>query len=185
MIEVTEAAAPQTTATRQRLPTDTRIQVGFAFAAFILIGGSDAALGVLLPSMRSFYSIDKATIGLLFAAGTCGYLTSAFSSGPLVEKLGIRVFMMAGLGALAMSALIISFAPPFQVLMAAFVLAGFGSGLIDAGLNSHIASLPSNTFVLNTLHAFYGVGALLGPLLATAVVASAFQWNTLYFGWMS
>jgi fucose permease len=180
-----EASATTKAAARQHLPTDTRIQAGLAFAAFILIGGSDAAVGVLLPSMRSFYSIDKATIGLLFAAGTCGYLTSAFSSGPLVGKLGIRVFMMLGLSALAMAAFVISFTPPFEVLMGAFALAGFGSGLIDAGLNSHIAGLPSNTVLLNVLHAFYGVGALLGPLLATAVLASAFQWNTLYYAWVA
>ena len=36
-----------------------QLQVGFAFSAFILIGANDGALGVLIPSMRLHYSVDK------------------------------------------------------------------------------------------------------------------------------
>jgi fucose permease len=187
MIEVTAPKPTPTAATpdRQRLPSDVRTQIGLAFAAFILIGGVDAGVGVLLPSLRAFYSIDRATVSLLFVSATCGYLTSAFSSGLLVEKLGTRVIMMAGPAILTMAALTISFAPPFVVLMGGFLLSGFGIGLIDAGLNSHIAGLPRNTALLNVLHAFYGVGALLGPLLATGVLVYALRWNSLYYVWMS
>src|SRR5438067_13496445 len=68
-------------------PRSLRPQIGLAFFAFILIGANDGALGVLLPSIRGFYGVDKATIGLLFLAGTAGYLGAAFTSGLLVERL--------------------------------------------------------------------------------------------------
>ena len=58
-------------------------------------------------------------------------------------------------------------------------------GLIDAGLNSHVAGLPNNTALLNFLHAFFGVGALLGPLLATFVVTHELKWSTLYYLWVT
>jgi len=187
MIIVTAQEPTPATSTpeRQRLPSDVRTQVWLAFVAFILIGAIDAAVGVLLPSMRAFYSVDRATVSLLFVSSTCGYLVSAFSSGLLVERLGTRVFMMAGPAILTVAAITASFTPPFVVLMGGFLLSGFGLGLIDAGLNAHVASLPRNTMLLNVLHAFYGVGALLGPLLATGILVYALRWNSVYYVWMS
>ncbi len=74
--------------------------------------------------------------------------------------------------------------PPFVALMGGFLLSGFGIGLIDAGLNAYVAGLPRNTTLLNYLHAFYGVGALIGPLLATVVIIYALGWNSLYYVWV-
>src|SRR5438034_11575575 len=91
---------------RERRPSDVRVQIGLAFLAFILIGAVDAAVGVLVPSLRAFYAIDKATVSLLFVSSTVGYLTSAFSSGLLVERLGMRVFMMVGPAMITLAAII-------------------------------------------------------------------------------
>lgn len=157
--------------------------MALAFGAFILIGAIDGALGVLLPGLRAHYSIDKATVGFLFGSGTLGYLVSAFSSGLLVERLGLRAFMALGPAMVVLGAGTIAFTPPFVLLMGGFLLSGFGVGLIDAGLNAYIAGLPRSTALLNYLHAFYGVGALLGPLLATGVVVYALGWNNLYYLW--
>ena len=61
---------------------------------------------------------------------------------------------------------------------------GFGVAMLDAGLNSYIARLPDNTARLNYLHAFYGIGALLGPLVASAFLALGWAWNSIYFVWI-
>lgn len=185
MIETTAPPpVPQTQTKPESLAPNVRAQVGLAFLAFVLIGATDAAVGVLQPSMRSFYGIDKATIGLLSIAGVIGYLLSAFSSGLITHRMGMRAVMIIGPAAIAAGGLLVIFAPPFVVLMGAFLLSGFGVGLIDAGLNSHVAALPNNTALLNYLHAFFGVGAFLGPLLATLVLTNNLQWNTLYYLWI-
>jgi fucose permease len=156
-----------------------------AFFAFILIGANDAALGVFLPSLRDFYSIDKSTLGLLFLASTTGYLLSAFVSGLLVEKLGRRVYMLAGCVAIAVGALVIALTPPFPVVLLGAACLGFGVAVIDAGLNAYIAGMPNSTATLNYLHAFFGLGALLGPLLASGMLAVGIVWNALYFVWVA
>jgi fucose permease len=179
-----ETVAQESQSNTQRLSSTVRTQIGLAFFAFILIGAIDAAGGVLVPSIRSFYGIDKATVSLLLISSTAGYLISAFSSGLLTHKLGVRAVMIIGPAVVALGAIVISFAPPFVALMGGFLLSGFGIGLIDAGLNSHVAGLPNNTALLNYLHAFFGVGALLGPLLATYVVTNKLQWNTPYYVWI-
>src|SRR6266487_3109936 len=84
-----------------------QLQVGFAFSAFILIGANDGALGVLIPSMRLHYGVNKATIGLLFLFQTGGYLIAAFNSGLRAEKLRKRRLLVFGAasGALGVGAL--------------------------------------------------------------------------------
>jgi fucose permease len=162
-----------------------RWAVGLAFVAFILIGASDGAFGVLLPSLRTHYGVDKATIGLLFLAGAAGYLAAAFNSGPLAGRLGYRRFLMVGAASLLLGATTYSLMPPFGVVLLASLLIGFGAGSIDAGLNAYIAALPDNTAKLNYLHAFYGAGAWLGPVVASGLLAAQLGWNNVYLVWMA
>ncbi len=165
---------------QQQTNLSLRNKVSLAFFAFILIGANDGALGVLLPSLLTYYHIDKATAGLLFIAGTTGYFIAAFNNGLLVERLGNRNFLMLGTTFLLLSLGSLSLIPPFVITLIAFLFSGLGVAILDAGLNSYIASLPRNTSLLNYLHAFYGIGALLGPIIAASMLASKFSWNNVY-----
>lgn len=161
-----------------------RLRVGLAFAAFVLIGANDAALGVLLPSIGGFYRVGKATVALLFLFGTAGYLIAAFSSGPLVEKLGTRRFLVLGAGVFLLGAALLATMLSFPMTLASILVLAIGIGVIDAGLNSYIAGLPNNTSLLNYLHAFYGVGALVGPVVASGFLALSLGWSSIYLLWV-
>src|SRR5579859_4573085 len=160
-----------------------RLRIGLSFFAFILIGANDGAVGILLPSVIAHYGIDKATAGLLFAASTLGYLIAAFSSGLLLERLGRRNMLALGTAGMILGAAIFSAMPPFAALFPVLFCIGFGVAILDAGLNAYIAGLPRSTGLLNYLHAFYGVGALLGPIVASTILALALGWNTTYLVW--
>ncbi|MDQ6660008.1 MAG: MFS transporter [Chloroflexota bacterium] len=155
-------------------------QIGLAFLAFLLIGANDGAFGVLIPSISVHYQINKATISLLFLANTVGYLVAAFNNGLLIVKLGERAFLLLGLASLGLSMGTLVLMPPFLVVLIVFLPVGFGIAVLDAGLNSYIARLPRNTALLNYLHACYGTGALLGPFLASTMLALSFGWNSVY-----
>jgi len=162
-----------------------RMQLGLCFFAFILIGANDGAFGVLIPSMRSHYGVSNATIGLLFLFASVGYLIAAFNSGLLVAKLGNRLFLLLGIGTFLFAATMLSLMPPFPVLLFMLLPLGFGGAILDAGLNAYIAGLPRNTALLNYLHAFYGTGALLGPIIASGLLAIGFGWNSVYIVWIA
>jgi fucose permease len=169
----------------QRTITQTlRLAIGISFFAFILIGINDGAVGVLLPGMQTTYHVGKDTLSLLFLAGTFGYLTASFNNGLLLDKLGNRRFLLLGTLLMGLGFALLSSRPPFVLLLVGIVPIGFGSAMLDAGLNSYIASLPENTARLNYLHAFYGTGALLGPLVASSFLAVGWVWNSVYFVWI-
>ncbi|HXL37903.1 MAG TPA: MFS transporter, partial [Ktedonobacteraceae bacterium] len=161
-----------------------RFAIGISFFAFILIGINDGAVGVLLPGMQTTYHTGKDTISLLFLAGTFGYFVASFNNGLLLDKLGNRRFLLLATLIIGLGFALLSSKPPFFLLLLAIVPIGFGGAMLDAGLNSYIARLPDNTALLNYLHAFYGMGALLGPLVASSFLALGWVWNSVYFVWI-
>jgi fucose permease len=161
-----------------------RFALGISFFAFILIGINDGAVGVLLPGMQTTYHTGKGTISLLFLAGTFGYFIASFNNGLLLDKLGNRRFLLLATLIMGLGFALLSSRPPFFLLLLGIVPIGFGGAMLDAGLNSYIARLPDNTARLNYLHAFYGIGALLGPLVASGFLALGWVWNSVYFIWI-
>ena len=162
-----------------------RMQIGLSFFSFILIGANDGAIGVLIPSMRTHYGINNATIGMLFLFATAGYLIASFNTGLLADKLGFRRFLLLGVSVFLCAVLLMSLMPPFSVLLFLLLPLGFGGAVLDGGQNAYIAALPRNSALLNYLHAFYGIGALLGPIIASVLLAIGFQWNSVYIVWVA
>jgi fucose permease len=156
------------------------IQLAVAFGAFVFIGTQDGAVGVLLPSLQAHYALTKGTVSVMFFASTIGYLLAALSTGLLVDRLRWRAFLTLGGIAAVSGAGTIATVPAWAIVLLALVSTGFGIGVIDAGLNAYIASLPDNAAPLNYLHACYGMGALLGPLLASSILAGGWAWNRVY-----
>lgn len=134
--------------------------------------------------MRLHYGVDKATIGLLFLFQTIGYLITAFNSGLLVEKLGNRRFLVLGVASFLLGVGALSLMPSFVIVLIMMLPLGFGVAIIDAGLNTYIASMPRNAALLNYLHAFYGTGALPGLVVASAILALKWGWNSVYIVWI-
>ncbi|EGU74420.1 hypothetical protein FOXB_15070 [Fusarium oxysporum f. sp. conglutinans Fo5176] len=78
--------------------------------------------------------------------------------------------------------IIIAVHPPYPVLVLAYCLAGFGNGISDAAWNAWIGNLDKANETLGFLHAFYGVGGVISPLIATNMIAKAnLPWYTFYY----
>jgi fucose permease len=144
-----------------------------AYAAFVLVGVNVGAGGVLLPEQITDYDVDKATIGLMFFASSAGFVVAGAAAGGLIHRLGTRLALLVGSGAFMVGTLYMAARPPFVAFVAVQAVAGFGTGVLESVLNAHLAGLPKATTLLNRLHAFFGVGALLGPLLTTWVLGFA------------
>lgn len=158
-----------------------KFQIAFAFLTFILLGANDAVIGVLLPHWGSSYNVDKTTLSLVFFAGTVGYLTAALNSNFLFKTLGRVKFLSLGKLAFLIGAITFCFQPPIYILLSIppFLL-GFGAAILEAALNAHLADFPNKTALLNYLHAFYGVGALLTPFIASQMLEANLSWGLAY-----
>ena len=59
--------------------------------------------------------------------------------------------------------------PPFPLFVITFFFSGIGIAFQDAVANAYISNLKYSHRWLGILHALYGVGALISPLVATAI----------------
>ncbi len=159
------------------------IRLSVAFFGFALIGANGGAVGVILPSLSIYYHIDKSVVGLLFLTSSVGYFLSAFSSSLLLEKLGQRAFLIVGAATFLLGTLTLGIKPPFFIVLSTRLFLGFGMAIIETGLNAYVVALPRHTSLLNTLHGFYGAGALVGPVVAAALLAQQWGWNSVYLTW--
>ena len=150
-----------------------------AFLAFISLGLPDGLLGVSWPSMRLAFGVPLDALGTLVAVQTLGYLTSSSLSGRLLRVLPIGSVLALSTLAAALALLGFSTTSLWPLLLACGFLAGLAGGAVDAGLNAYGARHFSAR-VLNWLHAFFGVGTTLGPLIVTAVLTSGAAWRWSY-----
>lgn len=150
-----------------------------AYIAFVSLGLPDGLLGVAWPSIRTDFRLPISELGLLLAAFVVGYMSSSFTSGQIIARFGIGGLLVGSSILMTISLLGYVAAAHWWLIIGCGVLSGLGAGAIDAGLNGYAAAHFGPRHV-NWLHACYGLGAMLGPLLMTAVLSNALSWRWGY-----
>lgn len=152
------------------------------FFGFLLIGANDAVYGAIIPYLQSFYGVSYTVVSLVFLSPLVGYVCSAAINNFLHQKVGQRGVAIIGPGSHLVAYIMISLHPPFPVLVVTFILAGFGNGVLDAAWNAWLGNMANPNETLGFLQGFYGVGATIAPLVATAMITrSGLEWYHFYY----
>ncbi|KAF2401487.1 MFS general substrate transporter [Trichodelitschia bisporula] len=178
--------APPTTAVEQvekwNFPRRNIWRTSAAFLGFAVMGMNDAAIGALIPYLETYYNLNYAIVSLVFLSPLVGYTASAMLNNMVHLRFGQR-----GVALICPTCHIIAYAvasihPPFPVLVVIFMLAGFGNGLEDAAWNAWVGNMARTNEVLGFLHAFYGLGATVAPIIATSMITQGgFPWYYFYY----
>lgn len=153
--------------------------ITLAYIAFISLGLPDGLLGVAWPTMRLSYGRSLDSLGVLLIATTAGYLTSSFFSGQLITRLGVGGLLAASCAATGICLVGYILVPYWWMITVLMVVAGLGAGAIDAGINTYIAS-HFGSRQMQWLHASYGIGATLGPVIMTIGINFFSTWRIGY-----
>jgi fucose permease len=156
------------------------VRVGIAYLSFIVLGMPGAMLGVAWsPAIANTFELELDAVGALFIVTMGSYFIASFISGRLVNRFGFGTLLVAGslISGVGLVGYVLS---PAWALMVAFgVLVGGGSGVVDAGMNIYFAA-HYGPRLMNWLHASFGIGAALSPLLMTGILNSGGEWRTGY-----
>lgn len=158
------------------------LTVLLAYAAFIGIGmaSTSALLGIAWTTMSVEFGQPLSALAYILFASTVGYLSSSFLSGTVMGQIGIGWTVLVGSVLLSIGLAATTFVGAFWLLIPLFLVVGVGSGFIDTGFNSYIAEHHSER-TLSWLHACFGIGATVGPLIVTAILNAEQSWRVAYW----
>ncbi len=135
-----------------------------------------STLGMLWPSMRVSFHEPVGALGLVLVAGVAAAVVSSAATGRILSRIPAGPLLAAGsalvAGALAMETV----APALWLLVVGSAVFSTGFGAIDAALNAYAAA-SFGARQINWMHAGYGLGATLGPLLVTVLLAGGASWR--------
>jgi FHS family Na+ dependent glucose MFS transporter 1 len=153
------------------------------YVAFIFLGLTVAADGPALLKLAEHTSSPLNQISLLFLISSLGYLLGSFFGGRIYDRVPGHRFMA---GMLVFLGIIIAFVPVaaalWILLVIVFVL-GITKGAVDVGCNTLLLWVHNETVgpFMNGLHAFFGVGSFVAPLIVARVIASTGDINWAYW----
>jgi len=150
-----------------------------ALLAFVALGLRVAILGVAWPSIRTAFDLPQSGLGEILFASSAGYMASGLLLGRVIGRLGVGRLLTISAAILTISTIGLGLAPGYPVFLFFSLLAGIGTGALDASVNFFATRRFTETG-MNRLHGAFGVGALVGPVLMGFVLGAGASWRIGY-----
>ena len=152
------------------------------YLIFISLGLPDSLLGSGWPKMQTVFSVPSSYAG--YVSMTISFMTiiSALLSPRMIKHFHTKWITIVSIGLTIAGLLGFSMCSQYWMLFIFAVPYGLGAGAIDASVNHYVANNYSGS-VMNFLHCFYGVGAVISPYIMALALKYA-RWNEGY-SWTS
>ena len=152
------------------------------YLIFISLGLPDSLLGSGWPKMQAVFSVPSSYAG--YVSMTISFMTiiSALLSPRMIKHFHTKWITIVSIGLTIAGLLGFSICSHYWMLFIFAVPYGLGAGAIDASVNHYVANNYSGS-VMNFLHCFYGVGAVISPYIMALALKYA-RWNEGY-SWTS
>ncbi len=134
------------------------------YLIFISLGLPDSFIGSCWPTISEYFAISRDLQGLFSLIVSLFTITSSFLIVKLTKYLKNYGVIVISIALTVSGLIIIGFSNNYYILLLAAIPLGFGAGAIDSILNSYVA-LHYKAIHLNFLHAFWGIGAFISPLI--------------------
>ena len=148
------------------------------YLIFISLGLPDSLLGSGWPKMQTVFGVPSSYAGYVSMAIAFMTIISALISPRLMRKFHTKWIVIVSIALTVLGLLGFSVSARYWMLFLFAVPYGLGAGSIDAAVNHYVAdNYPSS--VMNFLHCFYGVGAVISPNIMALALKRA-RWNEGY-----
>lgn len=134
------------------------------YIVFISLGLPDSLFGAAWPVVHKDFGIQESFASLYgIITGACVGGVS-FIAGKVIRKFGTPLVTFVSTLLTVLGLFIMSASPNIVVMMLGAVVLGYGAGVIDTALNNFV-SLHYKAQHMNWLHAFWGIGVTISPLI--------------------
>lgn len=137
---------------------------------FFMWGFITVINGTLLPHLRSVFDLNYTQTTLIEFVWFIAYFFASIPSAMLIERIGYKRSIVAGLATMALGAVMMvpaSMIPSYSVVLAALFIIAAGITLLQVAANPYVAVIGSpetSSSRLNLVQAFNSMGTTLAPL---------------------
>lgn len=146
---------------------------------FVLLGIGISAYAVAWPSIADDLGRSLAELGLVSLAFGLGYTVSTTISGAMLDRFGMGNLLIGSAIAMVIALMAVAMSASWLVFLLAMSIVGYGGGSIDAGTNSYVA-VRRGASSMGVLHGMFGIGAIMGPLIVTTLLAVGSSWRVAF-----
>lgn len=152
--------------------------IAVIYLAFVSLGLPDSLLGSGWPTMQLDFGVPSSYAGYISMTICCMTILSSLASPRLMRKMHTKWIVIVSTLLTVFGLIGFSFCDRYATLFLFAVPYGLGAGSIDAALNNYVANHYSSS-VMNFLHCFYGLGAVISPNIMALALQYA-RWNDGY-----
>ena len=152
--------------------------IALCIAINMLDGFDILAMAFTAPAIAKDWSLDPATLGMLFSVGLGGMMVGSIILGPMADRFGRRPLILACLILSFIGMLFAGFSATLTQLILARALTGFAVGGMLPCINTMVAEYASpkgRAFSVALMQAGFSIGSSVGGFIAI--------WFLSYSGW--
>lgn len=149
---------------------------------FIIAGIIKTIIGPVLPTMIDNYSVTLAVAGLVISMLSFGRLISVSSAAVWLDSIGYKPVFLTGAALISVGMFGFGIVHWWWGHLMFMLVTGLGFGMIGSSSNALIAELnpQKRGKALNRLHMFFGIGSLVGPVIAGLFLNFNWNWRFLF-----
>lgn len=144
---------------------------------FISLGVPDPFLGSCWPSISTTLNLAKDAQGILTILLSIFTILSSFCTAKINRLLKPFGTVTISIALTVAGMLMMTYSNSFLMMCFACIPFGLGAGAIDTTLNNYVA-VNYKAIHLNWLHAFWGIGTIISPLITAGFLTNPEGWRT-------
>lgn len=157
---------------------------GLTFVMFTMFAMTTDSVGVIIPAVIAEFGLSMTAGGAFHYTTMTAIAVAGMFLGFLADRLGRKPTILIGLGLFAGSAFLFYWGRSFASFLVLLAVSGTAIGIFKTGALALIGDVSRSTIehtsTMNTIEGFFGVGAIIGPAVVTALLASGTSWKWLY-----
>ncbi|NOZ29736.1 MAG: MFS transporter [Chloroflexi bacterium] len=163
--------------------TEKRKLVGLTYAAMAQHGIALVLMGPVLPSIMETFKVHESAAGLMLGLGSLGFALGPMVAGTITDRAGVKRALLLGLWIEALMLGLLGFAPAFRWIIITNMLLHFFAAFVETSVNVMPTLIERRNAgsLMNIVHLFFSVGALVSPILAGMILKTTGSWRLVFW----
>ncbi|WP_189405773.1 MFS transporter [Alteromonas halophila] len=151
---------------------------------FMMFAMTSDSVGEIIKEVKVAFSVTNAQASLMHSLPMLGIAMSGLFLGFLADKMGRKPTIILGLAVFGLACYSFLVANDFVFIVSLMTLSGIAVGIFKTGALALIGDISTSTrqhtSTMNGAEAFFGVGAIIGPLIVAYLINQGVAWQWLY-----